>query len=230
MIFVDRQDAGRQLAEKLRRFKGERPVVLALPRGGVPVGFEIASVLEAPLDIVLVRKIGAPSQPEFAIGAIVGNGTIERFIDPTILAQFDIPQAYVEEEVARQTAEIDRRRKLYYRNREPAELRDCTALVVDDGIATGATMRAALRAVRRRAPRRLVMAVPVAPPETVEALRTEVDEIVCLATPEEFWAIGIFYSDFRQVDDAEVVDLLARAASAVGKRTDRKGHSRSGVS
>jgi len=208
MIFVDRVDAGRRLADQLLRFKDERPVVLALPRGGVPVGFKIASALGAPLDVVLVRKIGAPWQPELALGAIVGNGTVERVIDPALLVQFDVPQTYIEEEVARQTSVIDQRRKLYYRNREPVDVRDCAALVVDDGIATGATMRAALRAIRRRQPRKLVLAVPVAPPETIEALRKEVDEIVCLAMPEEFWAIGAFYSDFQQVDDEEVVHFL----------------------
>ena len=218
MIFADRTDAGRKLADKLLRFKEERPVVLALPRGGVPVGFEIAAALAAPLDVVLVRKIGAPGMSELALGAIVGDGSVERIIDPAILAQFDVAGAYVDAEVARQTAEIERRRKLYYRNRTAVELSDCTALVVDDGIATGATMRAALRAVRRRQPRKLVMAVPVAPPDTIEALRKEVDEIVCLATPTEFWAISMFYGEFPQVSDREVVALLDRAASALAPK------------
>lgn len=220
MIFADRADAGRQLAAKLLRFKDEMPVVLALPRGGVPVGFEIASALEAPLDIVLVRKIGAPWERELAVGAIVGNGTVERVIDPALLAELDVPESYIEEEVARQTAIIDQRRKLYYRDRPPTDVRGCTALVVDDGIATGATMRAALRGIRRREPRKLVLAVPVAPAETIAALREEVDEIVCLTMPEPFWAIGAFYSDFRQVDDREVVRLLARAASLKKRRKD----------
>jgi putative phosphoribosyl transferase len=218
MIFADRADAGRQLAVKLQRFRDESPVVLALPRGGVPVGFEIASALGAPLDVVLVRKIGAPWQPELALGAIVGNGTVERVIDPALLAECDISETYIEEEVARQTAVIEQRRKLYYRNRQSTDVRGCTALVVDDGIATGATMRAALRAIRRREPKKLILAVPVAPVETIEALRKEVDQIVCLAMPDPFWAIGAFYSDFRQVDDRDVLRLLDRAASLQGPR------------
>ncbi len=219
MIFADRTDAGRRLADKLLRFKDERPVVLALPRGGVPVGFEIASALAAPLDVILVRKIGAPGISELALGAIVGDGPVERVIDPAILAQLEVSDAYVEAEIARQTVEIERRRKLYYRDRAAAELRDRTALVVDDGIATGATMRAALRAIRRRRPRKLVMAVPVAPPDAVEALGKEVDEVVCLATPLEFWAISMFYAEFPQVSDQEVVELLDRAATALAGGT-----------
>jgi putative phosphoribosyl transferase len=218
VIFADRTDAGRQLAAKLLRFRDESPVVLALPRGGVAVGFEIATALGAPLDIVLVRKIGAPRQPELALGAIVGNGTVERVIDPAMLAELDVSKTYIEDEVARQTAVIEQRRKLYYRNRQPTDVRRCTVLVVDDGIATGATMRAALRAIRRREPRKLVLAVPVAPAETIEALRGEVDEIVCLAMPEPFWAIGAFYSDFRQVEDRDVLRLLDRAASLIAQR------------
>ncbi len=213
MIFADRTDAGRRLADKLKSFKETRPVVLALPRGGVPVGFEIASALGAPLDVILVRKIGAPFQQELALGAIVGNGTIERVMDSSLISELDVSRDYLEEEIARESTEIERRRKLYYGKRQPAEIRGCTAIVVDDGIATGYTMRAALRATRRREPERIVMAVPVAPSGAIEALRQEVDEIVCLATPEDFWAIGAFYSNFRQIDDREVMDLLARAAS-----------------
>jgi putative phosphoribosyl transferase len=187
--------------------------VLALPRGGVPVGFEIASELAAPLDVLLVRKIGAPWQPELAVGAIVDGERLDKVIDEKVVAALAVPADYLEEEIARQILEIERRRKLYFRGRPPAEVRHRTALVVDDGIATGATMRAALRAIRRREPARLVMAVPVAPGKTIEDLRTEVDEIVCLATPDEFLAISQFYSDFRQVSDQEVVELLDRAAA-----------------
>jgi len=215
MIFVDRADAGRRLAGKLKSFKEASPVILALPRGGVPVAFEIALALAAPLDVILVRKIGAPFQPELALGAIVGNGAIERVMDSSLISELGVSPAYLEKEIERQSTEIDRRRKLYYGKRQPADIRGRTAIVVDDGVATGYTMRAALRATRRREPRRIVMAVPVAPPETIEALRREVDEVVCLAMPEEFWAIGAFYSDFSQVDDVQVVDLLARAARAV---------------
>jgi len=215
LMFADRIDAGRRLAAKLKGFKDAAPVVLALPRGGVPVGFEIASAIAAPLDVILVRKIGAPFQQELALGAIVGNGAIERVMDSALIAELDVSRDYLEKEIAQQSAEIDRRRKLYYGARQPADIRDKTAIVVDDGIATGYTMRAAIRATWQREPRRIVMAVPVAPPQTIEALRQEVDEIVCLAMPEDLWAIGAYYSDFRQIEDEEVIDLLARAARAI---------------
>jgi putative phosphoribosyl transferase len=213
MLFNNRQDAGRRLAGELMRFKDRRPVVLALPRGGVPVGFEIAQALGAPLDVILVRKIGAPDLSELAVGAIVDGENLEKVIDERIAAKLGVPQAYLDEEIARQAREIERRRELYLTGRPPADVRNSTAIVVDDGIATGATMRAALLAVRRRAPSRLILAVPVAPASAIEGLRPEVDELVCLATPEEFYAIGQFYLDFHQVSDDEVVTLLERAVS-----------------
>ena len=214
MMFVDRQDAGRRLATELRRFKDVQPVVLALPRGGVPVGFEIATQLDAPLDVVLVRKIGHPWSPELAIGAIADGERLETVIDERLVAELGVPRAYIDAEIGRQRREIEHRRRRYFERRRPIEIGQHTALVVDDGIATGATMRAALRAIRRRAPARLVLAVPVAPASGLEALRAEVDEIVCLASPEEFGAVGLFYVDFRPVDDDEVIDLLDRAADA----------------
>lgn len=212
MLFADRREAGERLAAALVRFKTQRPVVLALPRGGVPVGFEIAKRLEAPLDVVLVRKIGHPVSPELAVGAIADGPRLEIFIDDKAVAELDVSESYLEAEIARQSYEIDHRRRLYFKNRAPIDIRQCTALVVDDGIATGATMRAALRAVRRRAPAKLVLAVPVAPSSTLESLRREVDEIVCLAAPEDFGAVGLFYADFRPVEDSAVIDLLDRAA------------------
>jgi putative phosphoribosyl transferase len=213
MLYSNRQEAGRRLAAELTRFKDHRPVVLALPRGGVPVGFEIAQALAAPLDVILVRKIGAPEQPELAVGAIVDGENLEKVIDRRIVAKLGVPQAYLTQEIARQAREIERRRELYLKGRPPADLKKSTAIIVDDGIATGATMRAAVLAVRRRVPSRLILAVPVAPGSAVESLRPEVDELVCLATPEEFYAIGQFYLDFHQVSDDEVVALLERAAS-----------------
>jgi len=212
MILADRQDAGRRLARELRRFRDSDPVVLALPRGGVPVGFEIAQALGAPLDLVLVRKIGAPFQPELAVAAVVDGETPETVENEDVMAELSLTEDYVREEAARQLLEIERRRKLYLEGRQPVPVEGRTAIVVDDGIATGATMRAALRAVRRRKPARLVLAVPVAPPDTLEELRREVDEVVCLATPAFFGAIGAFYEDFRQLEDDEVRELLARAA------------------
>ncbi|HEX3498715.1 MAG TPA: phosphoribosyltransferase family protein [Stellaceae bacterium] len=214
MLLADRRDAGQQLAAKLLRFKDQRPVILALPRGGVPVGFEIAARLDAPLDVVLVRKIGHPRSRELAVGAIAEGETLETFIDESAVAELGVPQRYLEAEIARQTREIAHRRLLYFKGRRPVDIRQRTALVVDDGIATGATMRAALRAVRRRAPARLVLAVPVAPASTLDALRPEVDEIVCLSAPDDFGAVGFFYDDFQPVDDTVVIDLLERAAAA----------------
>lgn len=217
MLFADRQEAGCRLAAELLRFKEQKPVVLALPRGGVPVGYEIAVLLAAPLDVVLVRKIGHPLSPELAVGAIADGKPLEQFIDERAVAELDVSKDYLDAEIRRQSQEIDLRRRLYLKGRPPIDLRQCTALVVDDGIATGATMRAALRAVRRRGPAKLVLAVPVAPAGTVDALRAEVDEIVCLAAPEEFGAVGFFYRDFRPVEDKVVVDLLDRAAAALAQ-------------
>jgi putative phosphoribosyl transferase len=212
MIYRDRADAGKQLAEQLMRFKGCDPVVLALPRGGVPVAFEIAQALAAPLDLVLVRKIGAPHQPELAVAAVVDGEKMELVVNEDVLAALALSEAYVRQQADRQLEEIERRRQAYLRGRERIPVEGKTAIVVDDGIATGATVRAALRAVRRRQPRRLVLAVPVAPVATVESLRAEVDELVCPSTPSPFGAIGYFYDDFHQVGDDEVRDLLARAA------------------
>jgi putative phosphoribosyl transferase len=211
MIFADRFDAGRRLAEALRHLADRDPVVLALVRGGLPVAFEVAKALAAPLDVVLVRKIGAPSQPELAVGAVVDGAQPEIVSNPEIMAMLGLSQSYVEAEAKRQLAEIDRRRAAYLRGRPPVEVRGRTAIVVDDGIATGATTRAALHAVRRRQPSRLVLAVPVAPPDTLERLAADADEIVCLDRPEPFGAVGYFYNDFTQVSDREVVDLLDRA-------------------
>jgi putative phosphoribosyl transferase len=217
MIFKDRMQAGIQLAAELLRFKEQDPVVLALPRGGVPVGFEVAKALDAPLDLILVRKIGAPLQPELAMAAVVDGERMDLVINEDVLEALGLSEDDVREWAKREVEEIERRRQLYLGGRERVTVRGRTALVVDDGIATGATMRAALRAVRRREPRHLVLAVPVAPAETVDLLRREVDEVVCLAMPSPFGSIGRFYVDFRQVDDDEVRDLLDRSAPVRGE-------------
>jgi putative phosphoribosyl transferase len=209
--FADRTEAGRLLAERLRHLAAEHPVVLALPRGGVPVGLEIARALQAPLDLVLVRKIGAPFQPELALGAVVDGDRPETVLNEEIVRALGVPESYLAEASARQLEEIERRRARYLAGRTRVPVEGRTAIVVDDGIATGATMEAALHATRRAKPRRLVLATPVAPPDTLERLRPETDEVVCLATPEFFPAIGAFYRDFRQVSDDEVVELLRRA-------------------
>jgi putative phosphoribosyl transferase len=212
MRFADRADAGRRLAEKLAHLTDRQPVVLALPRGGVAVGFEIARALAAPLDIVLVRKIGVPWQPELALGAVSDGATAETFINDDLAKELPLPERYVEEESKRQLAEIERRRKIYCADRPALDISGRTAIVVDDGIATGATMRVALRAVRRRSPAWLVLAAPVAPVDSLAELSKDADETVCLDTPPSFGAIGFYYRDFHQMSDAEVTDLLARAA------------------
>jgi len=211
MRFDDRQEAGQRLAERLLHLKARRPVVLALPRGGVSIGFEIARALAAPLDLVLVRKIGAPHQEELAVGAIADGGHPELVTDERLIAQLGVSRGYLE--TAKQAAleEIERRRRAYLGEHPPVDLHDRTAVVVDDGIATGATMLAALRATRRRQPAHLVLAVPVAPPDTLERMRREVDETVCLATPADFYAVGQFYHRFPQLEDAEVIALLQQA-------------------
>lgn len=210
MPFTDRTDAGRRLAKALAGYKGQSAVVLALPRGGVPVAAEVASALDAPLDLVLVRKIGVPYQPELAMGAVVDGK------DPVIVRNEDIISlSGVSEQQFNavrdeQLAEIERRRKLYLGDRPHPEIAGRVVIVVDDGIATGATTRAALQAIRMRKPRKLVLAVPVAPTDTLAKLRGEADDIVCLEDYEDFGAIGLFYSDFTQVSDREVIDMLAR--------------------
>lgn len=219
MLFTDRLEAGQRLAQRLLSLKDKRPVVLALPRGGVPVGFEIARALSAPLDLVLVRKIGAPQQEELAIGAIADGAAPELVTDPQLIASLGVPAAYLDAAKARALHEIERRRHLYFGDRPPADVTGATAIVVDDGIATGATMRAALRATRRRNPGRLVLAVPLAPPHTLRQMRGEADQVVCLETPAEFFAVGQFYRQFPQLRDEEVTALLdqARAFVAPGK-------------
>jgi predicted phosphoribosyltransferase len=210
--FADRTEAGRRLAQALQCVEDQQPVVLALPRGGVPVAYEVAKALRAPLDLVLVRKIGAPFQPELAIGAVVDGERPELVANRDLIDEYRIPESYLESERARQLEEIERRRQLYLAGRPRAQLRDRTAIVIDDGIATGATMEAALLATRRAGPKRLVLAVPVAPPDTLERLRPKVDEVVCLMVPEFLGAIGSFYRDFRQLDDEEVIELLRQAS------------------
>jgi putative phosphoribosyl transferase len=209
--FADRADAGRRLAEKLAHLKDRQPIVLALPRGGVAVGFEIARALDAPLDVVLVRKIGVPWQPELALGAVTDGTSPETFIDQDLAASLNIPEDYIREETLRQLAEVERRRKSYCEGRPALEISGRAAIVVDDGIATGATMRVALQAVRRRNAAWLVLAVPVAPPDTLAALGEEADETVCPERPIALGAIGFYYRDFHQMTDDEVTDLLARA-------------------
>jgi len=221
MSFQNRTEAGQRLAAALAQYRDQKPVVLALPRGGVPVAAEIATALNAPLDLVLVRKIGVPFQPELAMGAVVDGGAPIVVRNEDVIRMAGIGEAEFKSVCDSELAEIERRRRRYLGSRERIDITDRTAIVVDDGIATGATTRAALRATRARKPRRLVLAVPVAPTESVAELRTEADDVVCLEDHEFFGAIGFYYADFRQLSDQDVVAALerfpARQASETGK-------------
>ena len=213
-LFQDRRDAGRQLARALQRFRGMHPLILALPRGGVPVAFEVAKTLGAELDVLLVRKIGAPGQEELGIGAVVDGGDPQIVWNDDALRLLQPSQDYLAAETERQLREIERRRRVYFGDRLPSPAKGRTVIVVDDGIATGGTVKSVLRALRRTGPKRLVLAVPVAPLETVESLKEEADEVICLTTPEPFYAVGLYYADFDQTSDEEVTDLLAEARAS----------------
>lgn len=210
MPFKDRVDAGRKLAVALIRFQDRQPVVLALPRGGVPVAAEVASALGAPLDLILVRKVGVPFQPELAMGAVVDGGRPLVVRNDDVIRLTGISEADFKAVCHDELAEIERRRQRYLGGRARVDIAGRTAIVIDDGIATGATTRAALRAARVRRPQRLVLAVPVAPTDALVELRSDADEIVCLEDYRSFEAIGIYYEDFDQVSDDEVIRLLER--------------------
>ncbi len=210
--FEDRADAGRQLAQALVHLKDSKPLVLALPRGGVPVAFEVANALNAPLDVVLVRKIGAPRQPELGLGAVVDGADPQLVLNDEVIEAVRPSPHYVQAEKKRQLAEIARRRALYRQGRAPLAVKGRTVIVVDDGIATGGTMKAVLKALSEAQAARLVLAVPVAPADSLTELALLADEVVCLSTPEPFYAVGVHYRNFEQTSDEEVVDLLARAA------------------
>ena len=214
--FADRRAAGQALAQALAGRQFADPVVLALPRGGVPVAAEIARLLEAPLDLVFVRKIGLPHRPELAAAAVVDGGDPEIVTNDDVIGLSGVGRDYLDRAAMRELAEIERRRRAYLRNRPRVPLDGRSLILVDDGIATGASVRAALKALRRRKPRALILAVPVAAAETIEELRREVDDIVCLAMPEPFLAIGIHYADFRQLSDEDVVQILDAADAGMG--------------
>jgi putative phosphoribosyl transferase len=210
-LFEDRRDAGRRLAAALAPYKESRPVVLALPRGGVPVGFEVAKALAAPLDVLLVRKLGAPGHEELGLGALVEGDPPQLVLNPEVIRAVDPRPDYIEAEKQRQLLEIERRRREYVGERPSVAVEGRTVIVIDDGIATGGTVRAALRGLSQRHPERLVLAVPVAPADSLGELAAECDEIVCLATPEPFFAVGAQYRDFTQTEDSEVMRLLDEA-------------------
>jgi putative phosphoribosyl transferase len=212
--FEDRRDAGRRLAEKLSRFKDEQAVVFALPRGGVPVGYEISRALEAPLDVFISRKLGAPGQPEFGIGAVAVGGV--RILNQDVVRRLGIPDDYIEQITAQEIAEVGRRLRYFRGERPEPEVGGRTAILVDDGLATGVTARAAVQALRMRKPRSLVLAAPVCAAQTAALFKTVVDELVCLESPSDLGAIGFWYRNFEQTSDEEVVELLERARSERG--------------
>lgn len=218
--FRDRVAAGIELADQLYPCHHERPVVLALPRGGVPVAAEVARRLHAPLDLLLVRKIGAPWQPELAVAAVVDGERPDLVIDEMLGDCAWQYASHIEAQIPGALREIERQRRLYLGGRQPVPVAGCTAIVIDDGIATGTSIRAALRAVRRRAPARLVLAVPVAPAEIASMMQAEVDELVCLMKAVRFGSVGAFYDDFEQVSDEEVLAALRSA----GAGTDAASH------
>jgi len=225
MRFRNRQEAGRTLAARLLEYKGQHLLVLALPRGGVPVASEVAAALDAPLDVIVVRKLGAPGQPELGIGAVVDGDQPQSVLNEEVVRELEVSNEYLRRETQLELEEIRRRQERYRRGRPRLPVDGRTVIVVDDGIATGASMRAALRGVRRGRPKRLVLAVPVAPPDTIESLRAEVDDVVCLSTPAFFQAVGQFYDDFRQTSDEEVVELLdaAQRRCAVHEQSAGRG-------
>jgi len=213
MPFRNRVEAGTRLAQALTRYRGHDVVVLALPRGGVPVAAEVARSLGADLDLILVRKIGVPTQPELAMGAVVDGPSPLVVRNEDVISISGISDAEFNAVCDAERAEIERRRKRYLGGRVPVEVTGRIAIVIDDGVATGATTRAALRATRLRRPKTLVLAVPVAPTDAVAAMRREADEVVCLEDYDSFGAIGLYYADFRQISDDEVIATLARFPS-----------------
>jgi putative phosphoribosyl transferase len=212
--FSSRGQAGIELAAELQAMKLQPPLlVLALPRGGVPVAAEIARALGAPLDLLLVRKIGAPSQPELAVAAVVEGSPPDVIVNEDTADLPGVDEAYIQAMLPAALREIERRRGVYLKGRSQHPVEGATVIVVDDGIATGTTMKAALQALRRRRPARLIVAVPVAPHQSIAALSDEVDDVVCLVEPRPFYAIGLHYLDFHQLDDAEVREALAAATA-----------------
>ncbi|MGE5187908.1 MAG: phosphoribosyltransferase [Betaproteobacteria bacterium] len=206
--FSNRIEAGSRLAQALKEFSGERGVVLAIPRGGVVVGYEIAQKLHLELDVIIPRKLGAPHNPELAIGAIAEDGTA--ILDDNLIAYLGVNEDYIRQESEHQKLEIKRRLKLYRQDAPPINIKGRNVLVVDDGIATGSTMKAALISLRKQGAKKVVVAVPVGPPSTINELGKMTDKVVCLYMPEYFQAIGQFYEDFNQTSDDEVIELLRK--------------------
>jgi putative phosphoribosyl transferase len=211
-MFTDRQQAGRQLGEELAALRLPNPVVLALPRGGVPVGAAIAAALDAPLDLLIVRKVGAPGNPELAAAAIVDGDPADVVLNREIIEVYGLSNSQLAALIKRERPELERRRMAYRGDRHPLSIDGKTAIVVDDGAATGTTMKVAIRALKHRSPREVVLALPVAPPETVAELALEADRIICLSQPVHFHALGYHYRSFPQLTDTEVTTMLEEFA------------------
>jgi predicted phosphoribosyltransferase len=205
-LFGDRREAGRRLAGALAAYRGEHLLVLGLPRGGVPVAHEVARALDAPLDVCLVRKLGVPGHEELAMGALASGGQV--VIEPRVVESLRVPEAAIEAVVSGERRELERRERLYRGSRSAPDVQGRTVILVDDGLATGSTMRAAARSLRAAAPKSLVIAVPVAPPDTCLEMGSEADDVICLETPEPFLAVGVWYRDFAPTTDEEVCALL----------------------
>jgi len=220
MPFRDRADAGRKLAKALAGYRDQKPVILALPRGGVPVAAEVAAALNGPLDLILVRKVGVPFQPELAMGAVVDGGASIIVRNEDVIKLAGIDETTFKAVCDGELAEIERRRQRYLGSHERVDISGRTVIVIDDGVATGATTRAALRATRMQHPKKLVLAVPVAPTESLTELGNDADDVICLEAHEFFGAIGAYYADFSQVSDQEVIDILKRFP--VQQRKDAK--------
>ena len=213
-LFRDRAEAGRLLAARLEHYEGKPGVmVLALPRGGVPVAYEVAKALRAPMDVFIVRKLGVPGQEELAMGAVATGGV--RVLNDQVVKGLGVPEYVIDAVVKWETEELNRRERLYRGDRPPPDVGGKTVILVDDGLATGSTMLAAVQALRQQGPARIVVAVPVASPDTCELLKTYADDVLCAATHEPFYAVGLWYRDFSQTTDEEVRELLERSASEV---------------
>jgi putative phosphoribosyl transferase len=221
MIFADRREAGRVLASKLTEYAGRPDVlVLALPRGGVPVAYEVAKALHAPLDVFLVRKLGLPGREELAMGAIASGGVL--VLNEDLVRNLRIPKPVLEAVIAAEQEELGRRERIYRGDRPPPDVRGRNVILVDDGLATGSTMRAAVAALRKQGPARIVVAVPIGAPETCSEFEREADDVVCAMTPEPFYAVGLWYGDFSQTTDEEVRELLERAANGPASTGGRR--------
>jgi predicted phosphoribosyltransferase len=215
-FFVDRVDAGNRLASALKDFSGKNGIVLAIPRGGVVVGYVIAKALGLPLDVIIPRKIGAPDNPELAIGAVAEDGTA--ILDENLIRYLGVSRGYIKEESERQKKEIGRRLKMYRQNTPYPSLKGLDVIVADDGIATGSTMKAALASVKNKGAKTVTVVVPVGPPSTIKELEKQADRVVCLYTPEYFQAIGQFYNEFNQTTDEEVIQLLKESRQNLGRK------------